>query len=115
MGQASTAQPRTREEKGKQRSMSFGAASITSLVGEEPSEKFPIHVIDHNSRRRASATGTQFLADDVQVYPPEQIGEHSTPKVDAAEVMEPEAPAAEPVTKQQAESADMQDPSLAVH
>ena len=65
--------------KGKGRSLSFGAASITSVLGEEMSHKHPIHVYDLNSRKDDKENGNSF--DDPSAYI--HVAAQSTPKVQA--------------------------------
>ena len=69
-------------DKGKGRSLSFGAASITSVLGEETSYKHPIHVYDVNSRKDSTGNDNNF--DDPSVYI--HVAAQSTPKVQAKNV-----------------------------
>ena len=76
----STVQPPL-SNKGKGRSLSFGAASITSVLEEEMSPKHPIHVYDLNSRKDDKVKDKDNSFDD----PPAHIhvAAQSTPKVQA--------------------------------
>lgn len=86
-------------DKGKQRASTFGAASITSLVDEEPGEKLPIHIFDHGV-----VSGMSPSTDPKNpVDPKEQIPIQSTPKAQAQKVPEHKEP--EP-------SATLEDPPL---
>jgi Wiskott-Aldrich syndrome protein len=75
----STVQPPSLN-KGKGRSLSFGAASITSVLGEETSHKHPIHVFDHNSRK--DGKGNNFDNSSAYIHAAAQ----STPKVQAKDI-----------------------------
>ena len=68
----STAQPRILN-KGKGRSLSFGAASITSVLGEETSHKHPIHVYDLNSRKDDKDKGSDHIHVPAQSTPKVQV------------------------------------------
>lgn len=109
---ASTVQPTSFKGKGRERASSFGAASITSLVGEEPSEKFPIHVLDHSSRLRAPVSQYQAAESDSAANPVEHPEGHSTPTVAAEEVKDPEVATAEPAPEVPVQSTAMEDPPL---
>ncbi|KAF8807855.1 hypothetical protein BYT27DRAFT_6591192 [Phlegmacium glaucopus] len=77
----STAQPPLLN-KGKGRAQSFGAASITSVLGEEISYKHPIHVYDLNSRRDDKGKDNSFDVPSVQIH----VAAQSTPKVQVQNV-----------------------------
>ncbi|KIM47732.1 hypothetical protein M413DRAFT_439408 [Hebeloma cylindrosporum] len=65
--------------KGKGKMSSFGAASTTSVVAEEASRKYPVHVFDHNSvKRAASSAGSALGASNVDA---DYIAAQSTPRV----------------------------------
>ncbi|KAF8973502.1 hypothetical protein BDZ97DRAFT_1775486 [Flammula alnicola] len=90
----STIQPPSFPDKGKQRASSLGAASTTSIVAEQPSEKFPVHVYDHNSlKRRPSLSKSQFSESNVVRESSDRIAAQSTPKVSAQDLKSSEAPA----------------------
>lgn len=81
------------KDKGKQKASTLGAASVTSLVEEEPGQKFPIHVLVHpNVSEMSPSANTKDRADFEGHVPLE-----STPKVAIQNVEEPEssAPATE--------------------
>ena len=77
----STAQPPL-SNKGKGRSLSFGAASIASVLGEEISQKHPIHVYDLNSRKDDKGKDKSFDDPSAHIHVPAQ----STPKVQAKNI-----------------------------
>jgi len=77
----STAQPPLLN-KGKGRAHSFGAASITSVLGEEMSHKHPIHVYDLNSRKDDKGKDNSFDVSPVQIH----VAAQSTPKVQVKNV-----------------------------
>jgi len=86
-------------DKGKQRVSAFGAASVASLVNEEPGEKLPIHIFDHGV-----VSGTSSSADPKdQADPKEQTPIQSTPKVQAQKLSEHKEPKS---------SATLEDPPL---
>jgi hypothetical protein len=72
----STAQPPL-SNKGKGRSQSFGAASITSVLDEEMSPKHPIHVYDLNSRKNDKEKDNSFDDPSANIH----VVAQSTPKV----------------------------------
>ena len=77
----STAQPPL-SNKGKGRSLSFGAASITSVLEEEMSHKYPIHVYDLNSRKDDKGKDNSFDDPPTDVH----VAAQSTPKVQAKDI-----------------------------
>ena len=72
----STVQPPL-SNKGKGRSMSFGAASIASVLDEEMSPKHPIHVYDINSRKDDKDKDNSFDDPSSHIH----VAAQSTPKV----------------------------------
>ncbi|KAF9535680.1 hypothetical protein CPB83DRAFT_842142 [Crepidotus variabilis] len=91
-------------DKGKRKasSISLGAASITSLVAAEASEKFPIHVFDHNSAERPTSAPAER-----ETSASEASFAHSTPKAQAKDVEMTEA-----TDKDPAPSTSTDDPPL---
>ena len=84
--------------KGKGRSMSFGAASITSVLDEEMSPKHPIHVYDINSRKDDKDKDNSFDDPSSHIH----VAAQSTPKVQGKKIddngdTEKSAPSLEPV------------------
>jgi hypothetical protein len=77
----STAQPPL-SNKGKGRSLSFGAASITSVLEEEMSRKHPIHVYDLNSREDDKDQDNSFDDSPAHIH----VAAQSTPKVQAKNI-----------------------------
>jgi hypothetical protein len=77
----STAQPPL-SNKGKGRSLSFGAASITSVLEEETSHKHPIHVYDLNSRKDEEGKDNSFDDPSAHIH----VAAQSTPKVQAKNI-----------------------------
>ena len=69
--------------KGKDRSLSFGAVSITSVLEEEMSHKHPIHVYDLNSPVEGKGKGNNSF-DDPSVHIP--VAAQSTPKIQAKDI-----------------------------
>jgi len=67
------------QNKGKGKMSSFGAASTTSVVAEEASHKYPIHIFDHSSIKRAASSAGEVLgASNVDV---DYVAAQSTPRV----------------------------------
>lgn len=77
----STAQPPL-SNKGKGRSLSFGAASITSVLDEEMSPKHPIHVYDVNSRMDDKDKDDNFDDPSTHIH----VAAQSTPKLQAKNI-----------------------------
>ena len=77
----STVQPPL-SNKGKGRSLSFGAASITSVLEEEMSPKHPIHVYDVNSRKDDKDKDDGFDDPSAHIH----VVAQSTPKVQAKNI-----------------------------
>lgn len=68
--------------KGKGKMSSFGAASTTSVVAEEVSHKYPVHVFDHSVKRAASSAGSALGASNINA---DHIAAQSTPRVQPVE------------------------------
>ncbi|KAJ3509516.1 hypothetical protein NLJ89_g5188 [Agrocybe chaxingu] len=90
-GGRSTVQPSS-VDKGKNKSSSFGAASVTSLVAEEASEKYPVHVLDHGSVKNGPPpSAAPPAASNPFSDPQPNITAQSTPKVQSQKVDTPQA------------------------